>query len=108
MAAWLPVIKAAIPHIAQVVTVALPIFTSNKESADREVLIANQIEELQAAAAQNAASVKDLATQLKSTLEGLESAATDLQAQLKRQMMRTNLVLILAAMAIILSALALV
>jgi predicted nucleotide-binding protein (sugar kinase/HSP70/actin superfamily) len=108
MAAWLPVIKAAIPHLAQVVTVALPMFTSRSENADRDALIARQINELQEAATQNAESVKELATQLQSTFEGLESAATDLQRQLKRQKQLTVVMLILSTLAIGLGSLALI
>jgi predicted nucleotide-binding protein (sugar kinase/HSP70/actin superfamily) len=108
MAAWLPVIKAAIPHLAQVVTVALPMFTSRSENADRDALIARQINELQEAATQNAESVKELATQLQSTFEGLESAATDLQRQLKRQKQLTVVMLILSTIAIGLGSLALI
>lgn len=108
MAAWLPVIKAAIPHLAQVVTVALPMFTSRSENADRDALIARQINELQEAATQNAESVKELATQLQSTFEGLESAATDLQKQLKRQKQLTVVMLILSTAAIALGSLALI
>jgi predicted nucleotide-binding protein (sugar kinase/HSP70/actin superfamily) len=108
MAAWLPVIKAAIPHLAQVVTVALPMFTSRSGNADRDALIARQINELQEAATQNAESVKELATQLQSTFEGLESAATDLQRQLKRQKQLTVVMLILSTIAIGLGSLALI
>jgi uncharacterized protein YlxW (UPF0749 family) len=108
MAAWLPIIKAAIPHLAQVVTVALPMFTSRSDSADRDALTARQINELQEAATQNAESVKELATQLKSTFEGLESAATDLQRQLKRQKQLTAVTLVLFTIAIGLSSLALI
>jgi predicted nucleotide-binding protein (sugar kinase/HSP70/actin superfamily) len=108
MAAWLPIIKAAIPHLAQVVTVALPMFTSRSENADRDALIARQINELQEAATQNAESVKELATQLQSTFEGLESAATDLQRQLKRQKQLTVVMLILSTIAIGLGSLALI
>jgi predicted nucleotide-binding protein (sugar kinase/HSP70/actin superfamily) len=108
MAAWLPVIKAAIPHLAQVVTVALPMFTSRSENADRDALIARQINELQEAATQNAESVKELATQLQSTFEGLESAATDLQRQLKQQKQLTVVMLILSTIAIGLGSLALI
>ena len=114
MAAWLPVVKVALPYITQIVTAALPVFTSKSEdadrkalNADREALIARQIKELQEAATQNTGYVKELATQLKSTLEGLESAASDLQMQLKRQKQLTIVVLILSILAISLSLLAL-
>ena len=54
-------------------------------SKDREALTAQQIEELQNAATQNSESVKALAAQVKTTFEGLESAAVDLQKRLDRQ-----------------------
>ena len=53
MAAWLPFFKTAIPHIAQIVTVALPMFTSKSENAERDALTNQQIKELQEAATRN-------------------------------------------------------
>jgi len=85
MAAWLPVVTKAIPVIAQIVNIAAPMLTKKSPSADREALIAQQIEELQGAATQNSESVKALAAQVKTTFEGLESAAVDLQRRLDRQ-----------------------
>ncbi len=96
MAAWLPIIKAAIPHIAQIVTVALPMFTSKSENAERDALTTRQIKELQEAATQNAESVRELATQLRNTFESLESAATDLQKELGRQKQLIILALVLS------------
>ena len=104
MAAWLPIIKAAIPHLAQIVTVSLPIFTARSDSADREAVVERQIQELQQAATQNAESVRELATQLKTTFESLDAAGTDLQNQLRRQHQLIMLVLVLSAVAIGLSA----
>jgi hypothetical protein len=85
MAAWLPIVKTAIPVIAQVVGIAAPMLTKKPGSVDRDALTAQQIEELQSAATQNAESVKALATQVQTTFEGLESAASDLQQRLDRQ-----------------------
>ena len=85
MAAWLPIVKTAIPVIAQIVNIAAPMLTKKSASADREALTAQQIEELQTAATQNSDSVKALAAQVKTTFEGLESAAVDLQMKLDRQ-----------------------
>ncbi len=96
MAAWLPIIKAAIPHIAQIVSVALPMFTSKSENAERDALTTQQIKELQEAATQNAESVRELATQLRNTFESLESAATDLQKELGRQKQLIILALVLS------------
>ncbi|MEE4185426.1 MAG: hypothetical protein V2J12_06655 [Gammaproteobacteria bacterium] len=78
-------------------------FTARTDSADRDALTARQIEELQTAATQNAASVHELATQLQATLVGLETAAADLQAQVKRQRRLTVAALVLALAALALS-----
>ena len=85
MAAWLPIVKTALPIIAQVVTVARPMFTKKPGNTERDELTTRQIEELQSAATQNSDSVKELAAQVKTTFEGLESAARDLQTRLERQ-----------------------
>jgi hypothetical protein len=85
MAAWLPVVKAALPHIATIVTAALPIFTSKAGDTERNALTAKQIEELQAAATRNAESVRELAAQVKITFESLEDAASIVEQQLKIQ-----------------------
>ena len=103
MAAWLPIIKAAIPHIAQIVSVALPMFTSKSENAERDALTTQQIKELQEAATQNAESVRELATQLRNTFESLESAATDLQKELGRQKQLIILALVLSIVGVCVS-----
>lgn len=103
MASWLPVIKAAIPHIAQIVSVALPMFTARTDTKDRDALTAQQIEELQQAATQNAASVREIALQLKTTFESLELAAAELEARVKRQQRLTLLTLLVAAAALFVS-----
>ena len=85
MAAWLPIVKSAIPVIAQIVNIATPMLTKKSGNTDREALTAQQIEELQTVVTQNSESVKELAAQVKTTFEGLESAAVDLQKRLDRQ-----------------------
>ena len=85
MAAWLPIVKKALPIIAEIVTVARPMFTKKANNSERDELTTQQIEELQSAATQNSDSVKALAAQVQTTFEGLESAATDLQRNFERQ-----------------------
>jgi len=85
MAAWVPILKTALPIIAEVVAVARPMFTKKPNDAERDALTTQQIEELQTAATQNSDSVKALAAQVQTTFEGLESAATNLQRRLERQ-----------------------
>ncbi|HYK14007.1 MAG TPA: hypothetical protein VEW70_08490 [Burkholderiales bacterium] len=73
MPAWLiPALKAALPHVASIVAAASPAFT-RKNTADQNVL-QQQITELQAAATTNDAQIKELAAQIKNTVELLEIA----------------------------------
>lgn len=77
---FLPIVKALAPYIAQVATVAIPVFTSKKRPTDPEVVksdpvVVKQIEELQSAASQNAQSVKVLAEKLQQAIEDIEKTA---------------------------------
>jgi hypothetical protein len=73
MPAWLiPALKAALPHVASIVAAASPAFT-RKNTADQNVL-QQQITELQSAATTNDAHIKELAAQIKNTVELLEVA----------------------------------
>lgn len=75
MPAWLiPAIKAVLPHIGTIVDAAAPAFTRKNAAADRTVL-QQQIIELQAAATANDAHIKELAAQIKNTVEVLETGA---------------------------------
>ena len=83
MAAWLPALKASLPYITQIVTAAIPMFTSKPKNADSAALVPQQIEELQVAVVENAENVKGLATQMQNNLESLSSGASDLQREIK-------------------------
>lgn len=82
MAAWLPVLKAALPYVAQIVTAAIPAFTAKSEVGKTDPLVVQQIEELQEAATKNAESIHLLAEKLKETIQGIEGAANALQKQM--------------------------
>jgi len=82
MAAWLPILKAALPYVAQIVTAAIPAFTTKSEIAKSDPLIVQQIEELQDAATKNAESIHLLAEKLQQTIQGIEGAAIALQKQM--------------------------
>lgn len=78
MPAWLiPALKAVLPHLGTVVSAAAPVFTkkSADAAANQMVLLQQQITELQAAASANDAHIKELAAQIKSTVEVLEQGA---------------------------------
>jgi hypothetical protein len=87
MAAWLvPALKAVLPHIATIISAAAPVFTNRKAeaAANQAQLLQQQITELQSAASQNAAHIKELAAQLESTVTALEEAASGAEARLRR------------------------
>jgi len=84
MAAWIPLIKSAMPYVVQVLSIAIPAFTSRSSQKETvtDDIIPQQIVELQSAATQNAESVKILAEQLKGSMEGVDIAAVKLQQEL--------------------------
>jgi hypothetical protein len=66
MPAWIiPALKAALPHVASIVAAASPAFT-RRNTADQNVL--------QSAATTNDAHIKELAAQIKNTVELLAVA----------------------------------
>ena len=95
MAPWiLPALKVILPHVKTIYDTAAPVFTKKKAEAVPEptLLLQQQIAELQAAAAQNNANVKELAAQLQSTVAALQEAAMLAEHRMRR-------VTILAALA---------
>jgi len=87
MAAWfIPALKAVLPHVGTIISAAAPAFTKKRlaESANQTLLLQQQIGELQAAASQNAAHIKELAAQLQDTVAALEQAAAIAETRLRR------------------------
>jgi len=87
MAAWLiPALKAVLPHLGTIILAAAPAFTKKKVDAmaDQTLLLQQQISELQSAASQNSAHIKELAAQLQSTVATLEQAASVAESKLRR------------------------
>ncbi len=87
MASWLiPTLKAILPHVSDIVSTVRPAFTRRKPEAAPATgdLLQQQIAELQAAAAQNADHIKELAAQLQGTVAALEQAAATAEARLRR------------------------
>ena len=84
MASWLwPAVKLILPHVGNIVAAAKPHFTKRKEAADQGT-VQQQIAELQAAASENAALVKELAEQLQLTVTALEKAAEATHERVRR------------------------
>jgi hypothetical protein len=78
MPAWLiPALKAVLPHVGTIVSAAAPAFTKKSaDAANQTMLLQQQITELQAAASENDAHIKELAAQIKNTVEALEKGAS--------------------------------
>ena len=70
------------PYVVQVLSIAVPAFTSRSAQKETDDIVPEQIAELQGAATQNAESVKILAEQLKASMEGVDVAAVKLQQEL--------------------------
>lgn len=78
MPAWLlPALKAVLPHVGTILSAAAPVFTkkSADAAANQTSMLQQQITELQAAVAKNDTHIKDLAMQMRTTLEALEQGA---------------------------------
>jgi uncharacterized protein YlxW (UPF0749 family) len=87
MASWIiPALKAVLPHVKTIYDTAAPVFTKKKAQAvpDPTALLQQQVSELQSAAAQNTAHVKELAAQLQSTVAALQEGATLAERRLRR------------------------
>lgn len=109
MPAWLPILKATLPYLTQIVTTAIPVFTSrsNKQGkgADKALpdeVVSKQISELQAAVTQNAESLHTLASKLQDSLQGIDFAAGNLQAELTslRRLARAALVVAIISLGV--------
>ena len=103
MPGWLiPALKAVLPHVGDIVSAARPVFTRKKtEAADVQL---QQIAELQAAAAQNAEHVKELAEQLQSTLAALETSAALAESRLRRATVVSAIAVAISIAALLLAA----
>ena len=84
MPSWLlPAVKLILPHVGNIIAAAKPVFTKRKETAD-QATVQQQIAELQSAATENAALIKELAVELQRTVNALEQAAAATQERVKR------------------------
>jgi len=82
----IPALKAVLPHVGTILSATVPAFTKKKADAvaNQTLLLQQQIAELQSAASQNAAHIKELAEQLQNTVAALEHAALIAEANLRR------------------------
>ena len=106
MAAWLlPALKAVLPHVGAIISAAAPVFTRKRgEAAATQALLQEQIGELQAAASQNAAHIRELAAQLRSTVAALGQAAEAAESKLRRVLAQCAAASVLSAAALAIAA----
>ena len=85
MPGWLlPAVKLILPHVGTIVAAAKPAFTKRKPEGADPGTVQQQIAELQNAASENAALVREVAEKLELTVTALEQAATGMQQRVKR------------------------
>ena len=82
MPVWLPLLKASLPYVTQIVATAIPAFTAKPPEEKTDDITAQQIAELQSAATQNAESIHVLAEKLRQTIEGIDAAGNELQKKI--------------------------
>lgn len=84
--AWLPVLKAALPYVSNIVAAAIPAFTQRKEQDPSNELVTQQIAELQSAVTSNAEAVKTLAAQVEKTLTAFDAGSAEMAQRLTEQL----------------------
>lgn len=100
MAVWLaPALKAVLPHLGTIVSAVAPVFTRKQAeaAANQMQLLQEQIAELQSAASQNAELIKELATQLQTTVSALEQTASIAENKIQRALWLSGVSMALAA-----------
>lgn len=105
MAAWFSVVKALLPHLDTIVSVAAPVFGRRRNGGPAGAQ--DQIVELQDATAQNTALIKDLAEQVRQGLAALEQGTLDTARRLRRAYWLAGISLALAIVAVALAILGL-
>jgi hypothetical protein len=106
MAAWLPALKAILPYVAQVVTVAVPVFTKKTEKGRAEEIVPQQIQELQGAVTRNAESLKLLADQLQQAIATIEAGAVRIEREMRTVRLLCLAAIVTSGVAVTLAALA--
>lgn len=99
MVAWAPILNA-LPIVMEIIKITKPVFTSNSGDKSEKEIIPTQIAELQTAVTQNAESLTEIATQLKSTIEGIDKGALNLQQELLIQKRRFNILLVISVLSL--------
>lgn len=81
MSSWLAI---AVPYLPEIINLARPLFTRNKNQGKVSDITAQQISELQTAVADNVESIKKLAMDMQKTIDALQLGADALEKKLRR------------------------
>ncbi len=103
MPAWLiPALKSILPHVGTIVSAAAPVFTrkSADAAANQAILLQQQISELQVAAFENDAHIKELALQMKNAVEALEKETSLAEKRHQRIMLLCFAAIILSVVSL--------
>lgn len=86
MAGWLALAKAVAPHVATIMSAAVPVFTKRKSEgeANQLALAQQQIAELQEAVTANGTLIRELAEQLGTTIDALEQGAAEAKRRVRQ------------------------
>ena len=103
MAAWIPALKAILPYVTQIVTAAIPVFTTRSDQTKAAEVIPKQIQELQSAVTRNTESLKVLADQLQQVITSVDAAAIAIEREMRAGKRLAILALVVAVVAILLS-----
>lgn len=103
MPGWFSV---AAPYLADIVVLARPLFTRNKDGDKVPEVVAQQIAELQQAATQNAETARVLATEMQRTIDSLQEGAQQLESQVRRARLLAAGAILVALAALVLAAIA--
>lgn len=98
-ATLLGALKAVLPYVETIVSVATPLLTKKKldEGSAQTGLLQQQISELQTAASQNAENIKEVAEQLKNVVLALEQSAANMERAHRRLRMLCVVAIAIAA-----------
>src|SRR5580765_1113647 len=101
MAAWIPALKAILPYVTQIVTAAIPVFTTRSDQ--RAEVIPKQIQELQSAVTHNTESLKVLADQLQQVITSVDAGALAIEREMRASKRLAILAIVVAVVAILIS-----
>ena len=103
MAAWIPALKAILPYVTQIVTAAIPVFTTRSDQTKAAEVIPKQIQELQSAVTRNTESLKVLADQLQRVITSVDAGAIAIEREMRASKRLAILAIVVAIVAILLS-----